>query len=143
MEMGLRKKFYIATSLARMEEHNVVRDALLAKDWKITYDWTLHGSVKKTSFDRLKDVGGKMAEGIFDADVVIVLLPGGRGTHTELGMAIAKNKRIFVHAETSDYFSLCDKTIAFYHLENIFHLTCPLIDLVNELESLQVANNCL
>lgn len=143
MEIGLRKNFYIATGLTRIKEHNLVRDALLAKDWKITYDWTSHGSVKKTSFNRLKDVGFKMAKGIFDADVVIVLLPGGRGTHTELGMAIAKNKRIFIHAESSDYFSLCDETIAFYHLENIFHLTCPLVEIVNVLESLRLVNSSI
>ena len=141
MVTNFKKKFYIATSLKRIEEHNILRDALLAKDWEITYDWTLHGSVKKTSFERLKEVGYKMTKGVFDADVVIVLLPGGKGTHTELGMALAKNKKIVIHSESPHSFSLCDETIAFYHKEDILQLTCPLIDIVDVLwNKLQTAN---
>lgn len=134
MNINFKKKFYIATSLKRIKEHNILRDALLNKDWKITYDWTLHGSVKKTSYEKLKDVGLKMIKGVFDSDVIIVLLPGGKGTHTELGMAIAKNKNIIIHAVSSKYFSLCDDTIAFYHRENILQLTCPLIEIIDVLE---------
>ena len=135
MNINFKKKFYIATSLGRIKEHNILRNALLNKNWEITYDWTIHGSVKNTSYERLKNVGLKMTKGVFDADIVIVLLPGGKGTHTELGMAIAKNKNIAIHAVSSNYFSLCDDTVAFYHRKNILQLTCPLIDVVDVLES--------
>lgn len=128
-------KFYIATSLSRAKEHNIVRDILLLKKWEITYDWTLHGSVKKTSFERLKDVGLKMTQGVLEADVVIVLLPGGKGTHTELGMAIAKNKRIVIHSPSNNCFSLCNETIAFYHQKNILQFTGLLTDIADVLEN--------
>ena len=36
------------------------------------------------------------SQGILDSDVVIILLPAGRGAHIELGMALALNKRIIL-----------------------------------------------
>jgi len=131
------KKFYIATSLKRTQEHNILRDALLAKNWKITYDWTLHGSVKNTSLTRLKEVGQKMTSGVLEADVIIVLLPGGKGTHTELGMAIAQKKQIIIHAPTGTPFALGDDTTAFYHHDNVIQLTCPLVEIADLLASQQ------
>lgn len=35
-------------------------------------------------------------QGIIDSDVVIILLPAGRGTHIELGMALALNKKVYM-----------------------------------------------
>jgi len=123
MASKVTRKFYIATSLQRIEDHHNVRDALREQNWEITYDWTLHGSVKKTSIERLQEVGLKMTQGVLDADVVIVLLPGGKGTHTELGMAIARNKKIILHSMSPQPFALCDETVAFYHREDILQLT--------------------
>ncbi len=119
-------KFYIATSLQRVPAHNLIRDALVAKGWEITYDWTVHGSVKKISHECLRDVGIKMSKGVCDADVVVVLLPGGKGTHTELGMALGADKRVIIHTEDARFFSLCDDTVAFYHLPKVSQLVCSL-----------------
>lgn len=76
-----------------------------------------------------------MTKGVFDADRVIVLLPGGKGTHTELGMALAKNKKIIIHSKSPHSFSLCDETVAFYHREDVFQLTCSLINIADVVES--------
>ena len=77
--------YYIATSLSRMTAHNVVRDALKKCGHEISYDWTLHGSVKSVSKERLREVAELELDGISKADFVVVLLPGGNGTHLELG----------------------------------------------------------
>lgn len=110
-------KFYIATSLSRHKEHNLVRDFLLENGHEITYDWTLHGSQKHTSFERLKQIGDYQVTAIRDADAVIVLLPGGKGTHTEFGMALALKKPIFMHSESAEPFVLGDEICAFYCCE--------------------------
>lgn len=119
-------KYYIATSLLRMKEHNIVRDSLKNFGHQISYDWTLHGSVKSISKERLKEVSIHQCEAIKEADCVIVLLPGRKGTHTELGLAIVGGKKIFIHSEDSSLFELGSQTVAFYHHPGITHLTCPL-----------------
>ena len=60
-------------------------------------------------------------QGIIDSDVVIILLPAGRGTHIELGMALALNKKIFLCSENKEEFSI-KNTVNFYQLPNIVRL---------------------
>lgn len=130
--------FYIATSLSRASDHNKVRDLLQQKGFDLTYDWTRHGSVKSVSIERLSEVAHREIQGVIDADFIIVLLPGGFGTHIELGAAIASGKKIFVHSENTEYFTLGDKTVAFYHHESITKICCPLDDLsplINSIDS--------
>ena len=57
--------------------------------------------------------------GVKEADVVIVLTPQGRGTHTEPGMAIAFNKRIYLCHNDHTYFNCDDNTSAFYWLPQV------------------------
>lgn len=108
-------KYYIATSLSRSVRHNVVRDALNSLGHEISYDWTLHGSVKSVSKERLQQVAIFELNGVLVADFVVVLLPGGKGTHLELGFAMGKNKKFFLHSEDPALFDLGPQTSAFYH----------------------------
>jgi hypothetical protein len=119
-------KFYIATSLSRTVPHNTVRDALKLLGHEISYDWTLHGSVKSVSKERLREVALLELGGISEADCVIVLLPGGKGTHLELGFAIASGKKVFLHSEDPTVFELGPQTSAFYHHPDVTLLCCPL-----------------
>lgn len=119
-------KFYIATSLSRVTAHQAVRNALRTYGHEISYDWTLHGSVKSVSKERLQEVATLELNGISEADFVVVLLPGGHGTHLELGFAIAKEKKVFLHSEDSLLFELGPQTNAFYHHPDVTCLHCPL-----------------
>ena len=121
--------YYIATRLDRVEQHNKVRDFLLERGYELTYDWTHHGSVQNVSLDRLNEVAHRDLQGVMDADFVIVMLPGGFGTHTELGAAIASGKKVFIHTEDHDHFQLGEKTIAFYHHDLVTHVHCSLDNL--------------
>jgi len=128
-------KYYIATSLARAKSHNLVRDALNGFGHEISYDWTLHGSVKSISIDRLQEVAILELEGVLQADFVVVLLPGGKGTHLELGFAIAKDKKIFLHSEEPLPFELGPETCAFYHHPDLTCLCCPLSEVASKVQS--------
>lgn len=119
-------KFYIATSLSRVTAHHIVRDTLKKLGHEISYDWTLHGSVKSVSKERLREVALLELDGVSEADFVIVLLPGGNGTHLELGFAIAREKKVFLHTEDSSIFELGPQTNAFYHHPDITRLHCSL-----------------
>lgn len=129
-------KFYIATSLSRAAAHHTVREALKKGGHEISYDWTLHGSVKSVSKERLREVALLELGGVAEADFVVVLLPGGNGTHLELGFALAKEKRVFLHTEDSLTFELGPQTNAFYHHPGLIRLQCPLVDVAAAVQSI-------
>ncbi len=105
---------------------------------EILYDWTFHGSVKSVSKERLREVAVLELDGISKADFVVVLLPGGNGTHLELGFAIARGKRVFLHSEDPLAFELGPQTNAFYHHPDVTCLHCPIADVGATVHSLLV-----
>jgi len=134
---GRMKKLYIATALERAAHHQQLAHALKAMGWELTYDWTAHGSVQTEGRARMQEVALAEAQGIADADAVIVLLPGGRGTHVEMGMALALDKRLIVHADAGMFDST--QTCAFYHHPNvqriIAHRGFYFLDIMDALEA--------
>lgn len=108
-------KYYIATKLENHEEHNRVRDMLSELGHEITYDWTFHGSVWRDGLERCRKVAILETQGVVSADVVIVLWPGGRGTHAELGIAIGANIPVVFVSSNPDHHCATPETCAFYH----------------------------
>lgn len=135
-------KYYIATSTARMPFHNLVRDELGKLGHEITYDWTTHGSVRETGLARLREVAHAECQGILDADFILVLLPGGKGTHAELGLSIASKKPVFIHSEDPGAFEIGPQACAFYHHANVVRISCP-IDSVAEILHSSLGMRCL
>ncbi len=94
--------------------------ALKEIGWKHTYNWTDNVN-KEITKKNLVEYAKSEFQGIIDSDVVIILLPAGRGTHIELGMALALNKKVYLCSLTEEEFSV-ENTVAFYELPNITHL---------------------
>lgn len=134
-------KYYIATSLERAGVHNLVRDELKKLGCEITYDWTRHGSVKNTSRARLQEVAHAEFQGIVESDFVLVLLPGGKGTHAELGFALGYKKRVFIHSEDPMAFEVGPQTCAFYHHGDVVRLSCPIGEVVRSLQPFLVVES--
>ncbi len=132
-------KYYIATSLERAAFHNLVREDLKKFGCEVTYDWTTHGSVKNTSKARLQEVAHLEFQGILESDFVLVLLPGGKGTHAELGFALGCKKRVFIHSEDPMAFEIGPQVCAFYHHADVVRVSCPIADLANALQPLLVS----
>lgn len=113
-------KFYIGSGMKNCELVNNYAKLLTDNGWEQTYDW-----VKNVSDDVcLKDMieyATLESQGIVDSDIVIILLPAGRGAHIELGMAMALNKRVFLCSSTKEGFSI-ENTVAFYELPKIIKL---------------------
>jgi hypothetical protein len=113
-------KIYIASSLENFQKVQEVRDALTAYGHILTYDWTLHGDVRGQCGVRLREVAEAEINGVREADLVVVLLPGGRGTHAELGMANALGKQVLLVSDCYAPFDSHEKaTCAFYWPRNV------------------------
>ena len=121
---------YIAPGLANWKQHNALRDILAWHGIGITYDWTKLAPAcneqKVAAEGRPKPpspqwVAMNEMNGVRRADMVIVLLPGGRGTHTELGAALALGKRVHIFAppDKAALLATGDEACVFYH-----HILC-------------------
>lgn len=113
-------KFYVGSGMKNCELVDYYAKLLKENGWEQTYDW-----VKNVSDDISRDDMIKYAslesQGIVDSDVVIILLPAGRGAHIELGMAMALNKEIFLCSVTNEEFNI-ENTVAFYELSKVTQL---------------------
>ena len=128
-------KFYVGSGMRNCKLVRYYANLLIESGWEQTHDW-----VKNVNDDISKDDMIKYAslesQGIVDADVVIMLLPGGRGAHIELGMAMALNKKIFLCSTTKEEFSI-ENTVAFYELPKITQLVGNADDNVKKILELQ------
>lgn len=111
-------KFYIGSGLKNYELVNYYSKILKEYSWEHTYDWTNNLNNNNWTIEDLKEISTLEQKGIIESDVVIILLPAGRGTHIELGMALALNKKIFLCSTTKDEFSI-ENTVGFYQLSCI------------------------
>lgn len=78
----------------RSSESDTLLKALESLGWERTYVW----SDQSVNPDQYGDIATAELEGIRLADVVVVLLPGGYGTHAEIGAALAFGKPIILHS---------------------------------------------
>ena len=112
-------KFYIASRFENCEQVNDLAGKLKSAGWTQTHDWTSPGTSKESSVEMITQAGIRAFNGVKEADVIIILTPQGRGTHTELGMAIALNKRIYLCHVDDAYFKCDDNTSVFYWLPQV------------------------
>ena len=91
----MSKRFYLSTRKDRLDQAAPLLDELKANGWKQTFAWSDQGAQTPGEYG---DIAQAELEGVREADVLIVLLPGGFGTHVEIGAALGLGKRIILHA---------------------------------------------
>ncbi|ADC48582.1 hypothetical protein BpOF4_02575 [Alkalihalophilus pseudofirmus OF4] len=109
-------KFYVASSFSNSAAVQHVSEQLRKEGFIHTYDWTKNGRAKTK--EDLIAIGQHERDGVREADLVIILLPGGKGTHIELGMAISLEKRIYLYSP-DDQINDLEVTSTFYHLPEV------------------------
>ncbi|MCI9257197.1 nucleoside 2-deoxyribosyltransferase [Oscillospiraceae bacterium 42-9] len=112
-------KFYIGSSLQNREAVSWYAQRLKEHGWEHAYDWTKLEPAAAP--ERLAEIAQRERQGVRDAEVVILLLPGGRGTHVELGLALALGKKVFLCAGDAEAFAP-ENTVAFYQLPGVVRL---------------------
>ncbi len=130
-------RFYIATGLANYNRASKLGDVLRARGHEQTYDWTTHGDIRRDGEHRMSEVAFNELRAVRDAELVIVLLPGGHGTHTELGVSIAtrSNKRILIWSETGNEFMPDERTCTFYFHPCVERIVCSFDELIEWLDN--------
>ncbi|WP_449539733.1 nucleoside 2-deoxyribosyltransferase [Ferdinandcohnia sp. Marseille-Q9671] len=124
-------KFYIASSLNNKVNVRYVSKRLKEKGFIHTYDWTQNENV--TTLEELREIGQKETNAVLEADFVVVLFPAGKGSHTELGIAIGNRKKVYLYSTNNEIDNL-ETTSTFYHLPEIqkcFGTLDELVDLIN------------
>jgi hypothetical protein len=122
------KTFYIGTTIENAKQAQEAAAVLRQAGWKQVYDWTTHGAC---SPEAARAAAENEANGVIYAQINIFLLPGGRGTHTELGIAITSKlfdagKKIYIWGETQDQFIQAGRVCSFYYHPSVKRLTGPL-----------------
>lgn len=85
---------YIASSIRNCEMVKNLTRELELSGIVVTYKWHKHGPLPK---DKLPEAAEREVTGVLRADLLIALLPGGLGTHVEIGMAIGNNIPVILH----------------------------------------------
>lgn len=117
---------YVASGLENRARAAMLISCIEDCGHRITYDWTKHGDVRDKGEDAMCATACNEVEGVANAELLIVLLPGGKGTHTELGIALATraHKRIWMWSEDTAVFGGGSATCVFYHHPAIERLSC-------------------
>jgi nucleoside 2-deoxyribosyltransferase len=89
------KRFYVSSRKDRSEQANALSEALKVVGWERTFVWTDQPGAGPEARAATAEAELK---GVRDADILVVLLPGGFGTHVEIGAALALGKKVLLHS---------------------------------------------
>jgi hypothetical protein len=106
------RRFYLSTRKDRSAEGAALTEALNGLGWECTFDWSTLRDVSPACYPEIA-----LAEiaGVRDADVLLVLLPGGFGTHAEIGAALALGKPIIIHTPNQKILDTPYRCVFHYH----------------------------
>lgn len=110
------KKFYVASSFKNIDTVRYVSNELKKKGYIQTYDWTQNE--RASTVEDLKEIGQQERNAVLEADFIIVLLPAGKGSHIEFGIALGQGKRIYLYSQ-DDEVNKFETTSTFYHLSEV------------------------
>lgn len=96
-------KLYVASGFEHAEAAAQLMDAFRARAHAITFDWTVYRPMVLDGWtpnaEEMENIAAEEVEGVRAAQALVVLLPGGKGTHVELGVALALRKPVCIFGE--------------------------------------------
>ena len=84
-------KFYVTSGFANKDKVRCVSERLKSKGFTHTYDWTKNK--RASTVEALCEIGQQEKNAVLDVDFFIVLLPAGKGSHMEFGIALGQGKK--------------------------------------------------
>lgn len=108
----MAKRFFLSTQLDQSAKADAISASLELRGWKRTFTWNVDDGSATDGHAR-KAIAE--LEGVRAADVLVVLLPGGRGTHVEIGAALALGKPVILHAPDRETLETPYACVFHYH----------------------------
>lgn len=107
-------KFYIASGY---ENRGRVAEAIRYLEeagYQCAYDWTKHEEGPDCTTGVKMTFSRREIAACREADVVIVWFPGGKGTHIEIGAALASGTEIWMTEAPAEipFYTLCDNWLS-------------------------------
>lgn len=125
MTMKDKTPFYVASGLGNI---HVAKDRIAyheSRGRRVTYNWTTHGSLQSAPY-AWRDIAKAEAQGVADAAFAHAIMPGFRGTHVEIGIAIGAAlagdllKPVILETSQEDMIGPGGYTCIFYQHPNVF-----------------------
>lgn len=115
---GGRVRFYVGAAMADMFTARKLAGHLQALGHGCTFPWfDLADTAEAWTGERRALIAEKEIEGVRSADVLVLIAPGGRGMHAELGAALALRKPVILCGRP--------KFCLFYYHELVIRLDAP------------------
>ncbi|WP_456271443.1 group-specific protein [Bacillus sp. AK031] len=130
-------KFYVASSFKNIQQVRYISEQLKHRGYIHSYDWTQNE--RAVNIEELEQIGKEEKQAVSDSDFVVVLLPAGKGSHIELGIALGLRKKVFLHFPNKEAMSL-NQTSTFYYLQEVEKCYGSLDDLVDRINSSSNSN---
>jgi len=124
-------KFYIGSGFKNKDMVNYFSDKLCHFGLISTYNWARVDVFEETIEDLIL-FSNQEKKAIEESDIVIIILPAGRGSHVELGMALSLNKKIYLCAMSPEEFDI-KNTVDFYQLPCITRLSGTPDEIIEEI----------
>lgn len=115
-------KLYLASGLQNRDTVAQIAQDLRELGHVITYDWTAHGSVQDASYEEKAAVAQAEVGGAISAEMVVAILPGGRGTHVEIGAALGAGIPVVVVYQQVEDLKIGGIDCVFYSHPGVFLL---------------------
>ncbi|MBM7584091.1 nucleoside 2-deoxyribosyltransferase [Bacillus pakistanensis] len=123
--------FYIASSFSNKHYVNELAQSLERDGHEQLYDWTKND--RATNEKNLKKIGEAEKKAIMESDVFILFLPGGKGSHIELGIALSLVKQIWIYSRDGADFHP-ELTTTFYYIDGVKRFTGSIQEFITEMK---------
>ena len=121
-------RFFVSARKDRSAEADALSTELKRRGWERTYEWN---ALDGEALEELAKFAIAEMDGVSKADVLIVLLPGGFGTHVEIGAALALGKPVILHSPDQKTLETPYRCPFHYHPKvKIFISTTPDVDAI-------------
>ncbi|WP_026831388.1 hypothetical protein [Exiguobacterium antarcticum] len=128
--------FYTPSSFRNIKDVQFINDQLIKRGHCLTYDWTQSERVDTPAV--LQRIGQLELNAVQSSDCLILVLPAGKGSHVELGIALANQIPIFL-CMTDETCWIGPEASTFYHIDGIMKCIGPpkgwvqtILDAMNE-----------
>ncbi|MGM0846641.1 MAG: group-specific protein [Bacillota bacterium] len=128
-------KFYTASSFKNIESVRYVSQELKRKGYIHTYNWT--ENPRAAELMDLKRIGLEEKRAVIESDFIIIILPAGKGSHIEMGIALGLGKKIYLYSPNNEVNDM-QVTSTFYHLPEVVKCSGSLDDLIDTVNHLGV-----